>query len=1023
MGELTIRRERGVTGPRYQAAEKTEKKAAAGESRPAAKTSGATVSETLRWLMTKIGQAENHTRESHRTLQVGEAVLAEVQDSLESMARLLQKAEGGQSDRAALQAELERLVEEIDRMTGGALAGGTKLFLDGDMEVEDGMEPPVDEVLGEERPEGVQKLPNWLLRGMAHKGLSPERLLNLLGLDKSAGIPDILDAISRKSLENSAAVRYLAALYLGGVIAGGSASKGLDLKAALEGLQRLLEKVEKGVPPDQALEILTKGTFTSFSSLEAQFIGGTAPGLDDFLGGLFLYAGDAAALLSKASMLTLLAEMEGMELELMMSLLAAVQSTGGNNPEAVQENAGENAGGVGEGAFLEEAAPRAAALDLGDVSAAGRDLSGVSVDGATGEVTLRGETEVALQGTGQGERTVVLSGTGRVTLRELRVPMLVVTGSGAELSSPKEATLEEIHLRPGASLTLSGGGLVRIGALRGDESNVLRLTGGAVIFAAEEDGTPGRLAVPVVIEGPVFLATQAAKVTSGSGKPMAPFEIVWRTLLPGWSAVTSLTVDGKQGRVALLSGEPARLWLEKGERGSPVLTVVIRGKDEIQRPKTRYAYLRWNEHAGTFEEIVLYPNPFTVTGGEPGKDWIYEEETHTLRILTNQVSAISGGVGIDANRVPFSGRLALADGIGDMELTLGGVVCRVSEGGAFHLGRENRVTLLLRSGAENHFVSGAGWAGVSLGEGTSLYVDCPEARENGRNPVGTLTASGGAGGAGIGRDSGGSRDQTSFIRIRGGAVTAVGTGGGAGIGAGKRGAMGPVEILGGVITATGETGGGAGIGGALGASVGNITIQGGSVTAVAVGHAAAIGAGVQGGCGDILIGGTARIQKALGGDPGADIGACLFGSCGEVRISDGADIGRARLWTRSGVPLQMGAETVTLPQFRLSSHALGLDRLSVATKEAAKAAQAVVERDRRWVAQIQNAYHVLYHRLERSYNGLLGVQQYLSGGPVRDAGAAGTLLEDARQSIPLPSSQAMRTHGKRGKEDVRQLFR
>ena len=76
------------------------------------------------------------------------------------------------------------------------------------------------------------------------------------------------------------------------------------------------------------------------------------------------------------------------------------------------------------------------------------------------------------------------------------------------------------------------------------------------------------------------------------------------------------------------------------------------------------------------------------------------------------------------------------------------------------------------------------------------------------------------------------------------------------------------------------------------------------------------------------------------------------------------------------------------------------------------------------MAQIQNAYNVLYHRLERSWNGLLGVQQYLSGGgPVRDAGAAGSLLEDARRSIPLPPSHAMRTHGKRGKDDVRRLFR
>ena len=68
---------------------------------------------------------------------------------------------------------------------------------------------------------------------------------------------------------------------------------------------------------------------------------------------------------------------------------------------------------------------------------------------------------------------------------------------------------------------------------------------------------------------------------------------------------------------------------------------------------------------------------------------------------------------------------------------------------------------------------------------------------------------------------------------------------------------------------------------------------------------------------------------------------------------------------------------------------------------------------------------MLYHRLERSYGGLLGARQYLNGaeGPVRDTGEAGALLADTRRSIPLPSSQAMRTHGKRGTEDVRQLLR
>lgn len=1006
MGELTIRRERGISGPRYQAAEKLEKTASAGASRPAAKTPGATVSETLQRLMTRIGQAENHTRESHRTLQVGEAVLAEVQDSLDRIAGLLERAAGGGGE-DDLQAELARLAEEIDRMTGGAYAGDVRLFLDGDAEIEDGAETPPDAALEDESPEGVRQLPSWLLKGMAQSGLSPERVLDLLGLDKTAGVRDILRAIAGKSLDHSAVTGYLASLYLGSVISGGS----LDPEDALEGLRQLLEKVSQGYSPDEAVDLLTNGAFSSLADLEAQFLGGTAPGMEDFLAAFALYGGDTAALLENASMLTLLAGLEGMNLDLMMDLLAAVHASGAGL-EAALESAVEDGQADGE-----------RVMDLGGLTAAGRDLSGVSQDPSTGEITLGGQADVSLRGT-EG-RALLLTGSGTVALREIQVPALTVDSPAAHLSSPQEAALGEIRLRPGAVLTLGGGGLVRIAALHGDEGSVLRLTGGAVVVAAEREGEAmGTLNIPVAVAGPVLLAAHAASVTGESGKPLAPFDVVWRTLLPGWSAITALSVDGRHSRALLLSGEPARLWLEKGDQGSPAAhTVVLRGKDAAGRPKTRYAYLRWNENAGAFEETVLYPNPFTVTGGEAGTDWIYEEETHTLRILTSQVTAISGGMGTDANREPFSGRLALADGIGKLELTLGGVVCRVSEGGAFDLGRENEVTLLLQSGTENRFESGAGRAGISLGDGTSLLVDCPEARENSRNPAGTLAASGGAGGAGIGRNSGGGRTQSGHIRIRGGSITAVGAGGGAGIGAGKRGAMGPVDILGGAVSATGETGGGAGIGGGLGASVGDITIRGGTVAALALGHAAAIGAGAQGPCGDILITGTAHIQKALGGDPGADIGACLFGGCGKVRITDGADIGRARLWTRSGVPLQMGAETVTLPQFRLSSRALGLDRLSVNTKEAVKAAQAIVERDRRWVAQIQSAYSVLYHRLERSWNGLLGVQQYLSGGPVRDAGAAGTLLADARQSISRPSSQAMRTHGKRGKDDVRRLFR
>ena len=119
----------------------------------------------------------------------------------------------------------------------------------------------------------------------------------------------------------------------------------------------------------------------------------------------------------------------------------------------------------------------------------------------------------------------------------------------------------------------------------------------------------------------------------------------------------------------------------------------------------------------------MYPNPFTVTGGEPEADWRYEEESHTLRILSGQVTAVAGGMGTDGSQLPFSGRIALADGIGRVELTLEGVACRVSSGRAFHLGRGNDVTLLLKRGTDNVFESGPGCAGISLGDGTSLRID------------------------------------------------------------------------------------------------------------------------------------------------------------------------------------------------------------------------------------------------------------------------------------------------------------
>ena len=1004
MGELTIRRNRGFAVPSYQGTGKAEKGAGVSQSPKTAKSAGYTVSETLRQLMTRVSQAENHSRESRRTLQTGEAVLAEVRDSLDRIGELAQRsAGGGKTDREALQSELEQLRESVDRMLSGASAGGEKLFLDGDTGPEGGT--PLYAVMDGGAAGREEALPSWLVRALAQEGMTPERLLAGLGLDGTAGGPELLAAIANTSLEGSDSAGYLAALYLGAVIAGTE-----DPEQAMDGLRQLLERVEAGVPLDQAIEELTRGEFTGMADFQEQFLGGTAPGLSDFLVNLLLPEGGSLTL---PSLFALLDGTGGLNLELLMGLLTAARS-GEAGPGQAEGNAMETASAA------EAAAPSISARQLGTVQVMGQDLSGVTLHSETGELVIGGTADVMLQGLEQGELTVRLTGSGQVTLREVQLSALTVDGPEARIFSMGESGLGQVRLAAGASLTLAGGGLVKLTAFRAGETSALRLEGGAVVLA-EEDGQPGTISIPLMVDGPVSLAAQAASVHNSAGKALTPFDLVWQTLLPGWSGISSLAVDGRQTRMALMSGTPARLWLEKGDQGYPVHTLVLRGRDKSGRPRTRYAYLRWDQRAKAFQETDMYPNPFSVTGGEPGRDWIYEEESHTLRILTNQVTEVAGGRGRDGNQMPFSGRIALSDGIGMLELALDGVVCRVSSGSAFSLGRGNDVTLILRAGSDNLFESGAGCAGISLGEGTCLSID---QTEPGEEAGGTLTASGADGGAGIGRDSGESRDQTSHILIRGGTITATGVGGGAGIGAGKDGAMGPIIIMGGVITSTGGTGGGAGIGAALGAPAGDISIHGGTITAEAVHHAAAIGAGVQGECGDILITGTARIEKALGGDPGADIGACLFGGCGKVLISGDADIGGARLWTQGGIPLRMGEDTVTLPRFRLSARTLRLDQVSVATEEAARDAEEIIDADRRWVSQIQTAYSALHSQLEQSFAHLYSVYQYVNTTEeaVRDPEKANDLLNDMRLSILRQSCEAMCLHNKRGLEDVSQLL-
>lgn len=969
--------------PRFQKTEKAEKQSGTAQVRQPAGRASATVSQTLRQLMSRVDQASRQIREGRRTLRSGEAALAEVEDRLGRMEELARLSAGeGQADRAVLQKELELLRDEVERIARDGTEAG--LFQEGASG--DGLDEIVDAVLDSlaARQEGTEQLPSWLLSGLAGDPPSREEILAALGLSRDAKVWDVLAALGSLSLEDSTVGGYLAAYYLGSVIVGGTSGGAVDPELAAQGLQFFLDAVARGVSPDEALELLTGGTFSSLEDFQAQFLAGTAPGLGIFMMEALFSEGAAPM---DASMLALMAGNGDLELlELLASLgsgdglLALLDGMGASEDAALPQEAAEQ----GPAPWLETA--ELGTEEAGTVQASGKDLSGVAFDRPAGAVTVNAAEPLTLRGMGQDAPAVRLSGgPGTVTLQQVNTPLLSAEGM-VRIISAGENELARVELEDQTVLTVEGGGLVRIGVLRGGASAVLRLTGGAAVIG----GTQG--AVSVVVDGPVSLiAAEGITVQNARGEALTPFDIVWKTLLPEWSALTGLMVDGRYGRLGLPDGQPdfTRMWLLRGEedKSYPAHTLALRGRDRAGRPTVRYIYVRWDQGRGGFEQVSMYPNPFTVTGGEADTDWTYEEESHTLYILSGEVTAISGGAGTDANMRPFSGRIVLADGIGAVKLTLDGVQCRVSDRSAFSLGRKNDVTLLLQRGTDNVFESGPGFAGISLGDGTSLCVD--HARGDRSRPAGTLTVTGGKGGAGIGRDSGAGQERTGLILIRDGVISCT------------------------------ATGGGAGIGGAVGASVGDIRIQGGTVTAIADCAAAAIGAGIQGACGDVTITGSARVAQARGGSPDGDIGGCLFGNCGKVQVSAGTDLGGAKLWTREGVSIQVGEASLTMPRFRVSAKALRLEGLDISSRDAARAAIGVIVSDRRWMTRLQGAYGAMYGQLGQSFSSMHNVQQYTR--VVRDSNEARSLTTDIREVLRLsPKAKFLRD---RGMEDVGGLLR
>ena len=153
------------------------------------------------------------------------------------------------------------------------------------------------------------------------------------------------------------------------------------------------------------------------------------------------------------------------------------------------------------------------------------------------------------------------------------------------------------------------------------------------------------------------------------------------------------------------------------------------------------------------------------------------------------------------------------------------------------------------------------------------------------NKDGSLTATGGDGGAGIG---GGASYNGSNIEISSGEVTAIGGNFGAGIGGGQAGSGSNITIEGGKVKAQGGWSG-AGIGGGGSGSGNNITISDGEVTAKGGTFGAGIGGGGDGGGGNNITIDGGKVT-AQGGKNGAGIGGGLRSNGSGVTISGDAQV-------------------------------------------------------------------------------------------------------------------------------------
>lgn len=798
-----------------------------------------------------------------------------------------------------------------------------------------GMTGKLPAASGATEPQNVGRFEKWFIEGMAQTASGPDNWVHPnsgsgLQISESSTDAEIRTQIQSHRLTNSDTASdvnygtgYLACMYLGWkIVSGGDASVAVNAANISMGLSSLLSEVIGGKSLDTAIKDLTSGKIASTAAFKNIFnAAGTE--ITGFVHNLMVAKGSGRGGLASGDLaatdLTDNTALSGVSL---FELNTGSPMINNKYPDDYVVLTGGTTSK--DGVKPDDFTPPVVNQDYGDFIITGGlpdgngGMQGITWDDTTKTLTVTSgnNIEITMKSPTSGQRqNLKLEGTGTVTLNGVTAGSLQVS-EDTQVSYEGKNDITAVTVDSGKAVTFQGEGQLKAGTFT--NNGTVSFNGGAVIVGSNGAGTIGGT---VNVSGASVAATITNVPKAADGvTELKSIGVDW-SRLTGLSNVASISIDGVKAGALLDNNDPGKLWLD------PTSSHRVTFTNASGVSKTLAATIN---ATGDFEWADAI-KPFTVTGGAEGTDYHYEDDGTTLVIDTNNVTSISGGTATGEAGNPLRGRVKLKDGIGTVSLELNGVDCSQNAvGSGFDLGTGNNVTLSLENGKENTFRSAANFAGISLGTGTNLTIN---------GDTGKLSATGGTGAAGIGRNAATSAtngtDTKSSITINGGEIIATGSSQGAGIGAGNYNDIGNITITGGKVTATGGNNGGAGIGGANYADCGNIeikensgktttivatsnghgagigggwyntvngtiTISAGSITAKSLTHGTGIGAGCQGGpsftskSGKITITGTAVIEQALGGDESAGIGGSRLGTCADVEISGNATVKEAR---------------------------------------------------------------------------------------------------------------------------------